>query len=45
MQGPLLTVHWKVFTPTPMPVIVVVGLPGVVMIPLPFTNVHVPVAG
>ena len=45
LQGPLLTVHLNLFTPTPKPVTPEVGLLDVVMVPLPDTSDHVPVAG
>ena len=44
-QGPLLTVQRNTFAPMPNPVIVVMGDPGVAMVPLPLMVVHVPVAG
>ncbi len=44
-HGPLFTVHWNTFVPIPRLVMVVVGEPGLVMVPLPLTNVQVPVAG
>ncbi len=44
-QGPLLTVHRKMFSPVPRPITRLVGLAGLVMVPLPLTSVHVPVAG
>ena len=39
-QGPLSTVHWKMFWPTPRPVTLVVGLAGSVIVPVPLTRVH-----
>ena len=42
-QGALLIVHSNTFAPTPNPVTVVFGFPGVVIVPLPLTNVHTPV--
>ena len=42
-QGGFETVHIKTFDPTPNPVTVVVGEPGVVIVPAPLTKVHVPV--
>lgn len=45
LHGPLVTVHWNTFTPTPMSVMVVEGLFGEVMVPLPPITVHWPVAG
>ena len=44
-HGPLFTLHWKTFVPTPRPVIEVDEDPGAVIVPAPLTNVHVPVAG
>ena len=44
-HGPLFTVHWKVLVPMLRAVTVVVGEVGEVMVPLPFTKVHCPVAG
>ena len=44
-QGPFITVHWNTFTPYPMSVMVVVGLLGDVIVPLPLNTVHSPVAG
>ena len=44
-QGPLLTVHWKMFSPTPRPVTVVLTAVGSVITPVPLTKVHKPVAG
>ena len=46
-QGGLLVVQAKTFAPTPNPVIVVLFKVGVVIVPLPETNVHkpVPIAG
>ena len=41
-QGALEMVHSKTFAPVPNPVIPLVGDPGVVIIPAPLTNVHVP---
>ena len=43
VHGAFDIVHLKVFTPTPSPVIPDVGLPGVVMVPVPLISVHVPV--
>ena len=43
--GPLSTLNWKTFVPTPRPVIEVDDDPGAVIVPLPLTNVHVTVAG
>ena len=43
VHGAFEIVHLKVFTPTPKPVIPEVGLPGVVIVPVPLTNVQVPV--
>ena len=42
-QTPLVIVHLKTFAPTPNPVTPDVGLPGVVIVPVPLTNVHNPV--
>jgi hypothetical protein len=42
-QGTLPMVHWKIFVPKPNPVIVVFGEVGLVIVPLPKTNVHKPV--
>jgi hypothetical protein len=42
-QGALLIVHMNTFAPTPRPVTVDVGDPGVVMVPVPLTSVQVPV--
>ena len=42
-HGTLDIVHLNVFAPTPNPVIPEVGLPGVVIVPVPLTNVHTPV--
>ena len=44
-HGPLFTVHWDVLVPVLKLVMVVVGEVGEVMVPLPFTKVHWPVAG
>src|SRR5436190_13382867 len=44
-QGPLSTVHWKMFCPTANPVTVVVGLLMFVIVPVPLTSVHEPTAG
>ena len=43
VHGELEIVQRKVFAPTPKPVTPDVGLPGVVIVPVPLTNVHVPV--
>lgn len=40
VQGALKIVHRKVLVPTPRLVMVVVGLPGVVIVPEPLTNDH-----
>jgi hypothetical protein len=40
---PLVIVHLNTFAPTPNPVTPDVGLPGVVIVPVPLTNVHKPV--
>lgn len=45
VQGPFVTVHWNTFVPTDMPVMVVMGVFGEVMVPLPLTKVHTPLAG
>mgnify|MGYP001592676019 CR=1 FL=1 len=42
-QGAFEIVHLKTLLPTPNPVIVVAGLVGVVIVPLPESNVHAPV--
>lgn len=42
-QGGLSIVHINTFAPTPNPVTVLVGDPGVVIVPAPLTSVHVPV--
>ena len=42
-QVPLDNFHFSVFAPVPSAVIVVVGLVGVVMVPLPLTILHKPV--
>ena len=42
-QGALSIVHINTFAPTPSPVTVDVGEPGVVIVPAPLTSVHVPV--
>ena len=42
VHGAFAIVHLKVFAPTPRPVIPEVGLVGVVIVPVPLTNVHVP---
>ena len=44
-HGPLLTVHWKMFTPTLIPLTLVVGLVALLKAPVPCTKVHRPVAG
>ena len=44
-HGPLFTVHKNVLVPMLRPVTVVVGEVGEVMLPLPFTSDHWPVAG
>lgn len=44
-QGPLFTVHWNMFCPTPRPVMDVFGLLGLTMVPVPLTKVQVPTAG
>lgn len=44
-HGPLLQVHWNTFAPTARPVTVLLGDAGDVIVPLPLTNVHKPVAG
>ena len=41
-QTPLEMVHLNTFAPSPNPVTPLVGEPGVVMVPVPFTSVHVP---
>jgi len=41
----LLTVHWKTFAPMPNPVTVVLAEVDEVMVPVPLTKVHRPVAG
>ena len=43
-QGPLSTVHWKMFSPTGRFDTVVVELDGLAMVPPPETSVHCPVA-
>ena len=43
VQGPLVMVQVKVFIPIDNPVTPLVGLDGVVTIPLPAVTVHVPV--
>ena len=43
VQGKLEISHWKIFVPKPNPVIVVLGSVGLVIVPLPETNVHKPV--
>lgn len=42
-QGGFEIVHINTFAPAPNPVTVVVGDPGVVIVPVPLTNVQVPV--
>jgi hypothetical protein len=42
-QVPLVIFHLKTFAPVPKAVTVVVGLVGVVIVPLPLTNDQVPV--
>lgn len=42
-QGGFEIVHTNTFAPAPTDVIVVVADPGVVIVPAPLTNVHVPV--
>ena len=42
-QVPLVIVHWKTFAPVPKAVTVVVGLVGVVIVPLPLTKDQSPV--
>src|SRR5580765_4358819 len=42
-QAPFEIFHLRTFAPVPKPVIVVVGLVGVVIVPLPLTNVQSPV--
>jgi hypothetical protein len=42
-QTPFDIRHWKTFAPTPRPVTVEVGEDGVVIVPVPEINVHVPV--
>lgn len=46
-QGGFEMVHLKTFAPIPKPVIVVAGLVGLVIVPLPEIRVHdpVPMAG
>src|SRR5437773_11582673 len=41
-QAPLVIFHLKTFAPVPKPVTVVVGLVGVVIVPLPLTSDQVP---
>ena len=43
VHGAFDIVHRKTFAPTPSPVTPEVGLVGVVIVPAPLTNVHVPV--
>ena len=43
VQVPFEIVHWNTFVPTPKPVNPDVGLVGVVIVPVPETNVHKPV--
>ena len=43
VQGAFAIVQRKVFAPMPRFVTVEVGLEGVVIVPLPLINVHVPV--
>ena len=43
VQVPLLIVQRKVLAPAPKPVTVLVGLPGVVIVPVPLTSVQAPV--
>ena len=45
VQGPLSTLHWNMFWPTARPVTDVVGLFALVMVPVPLTKDHKPVAG
>ena len=42
-QGALAILHWKTFAPIPNPVIPEVAEEGVVIVPAPLINVHVPV--
>ena len=42
-QGKFEISHWKIFVPTASPVMFVVGENGLVIVPLPETNVHKPV--
>ena len=44
-HGPLLMVQRNVTVPMPRPVTVVVGLLGVVIVPVPFTTFQTPVLG
>ena len=44
-QGPLLSVHWNTFAPTPKPVTPLFGDAAAEIFPLPLTNVQLPVAG
>ncbi len=44
-HGPLLTVHWKMCSPTVSPVTALAGSFGSRMLPVPLTSVHVPMAG
>lgn len=39
---PLVIVHWKIFTPTVKPVTADVGEVGLIGVPVPETNVHIP---
>lgn len=44
-HGPLFTLHWNTFWPTPSPVIVVKGEVGAVIVPWPLMRIHDPVPG
>ena len=44
-QGKFEIVHWKIFVPIARPVIVVEGLFGVVIVPLPDNKVQIPDLG
>ena len=45
VQGPLLTSHWKIFSPTVRPLTEVPGSFAFAKIPVPCTRLHVPLAG
>ena len=44
-HGPLSTVHWNTFSPTPRSVILVFAEAASVIVPEPLTKVQVPVPG